>query len=280
MISSDELRHRFQKLKPVIREAGQHVRHMRKMGQAQVTFKADNSPVTTADIWANGFLKDNISRLFPHEVMVGEEDENKSYPAGSPLVWFLDPIDGTKSFTEGGKDYYVLIGLVSEGQPVLGMHYRPETDQLIYGWPGFGAALMQGDGATEPLKAGIPAWGADSRVFIKSYNAELRERVKSLGITRAKYLPGMVDMVGPLFGMSEGFISYRRTAFWDLAAPAAIMAAAGFRHPGVGFGAQAPLLFNDGSWNTPFYYSLPPNTPEPFIEALYDIAEEFAEAKP
>lgn len=252
---------------------------MRKMGQAHVTYKDDDSPVTSADIWANGFLREQIETLFPGEAIVGEEDETKNYPAGAPLVWYLDPIDGTSSFVNGGTDYYVLAGLTCEGQPVFGMHYRPKTDTMLFGWQGFGAAFMKGEQDAEKLSPKVPEWGANSRVFIKSYNAELREKVKNLGITRARFLPGMVDMVGPLFGLSEGFISYRRTAYWDLAAPAAIMSAAGFRHPGEVFNGSEPLLFNDGGWKTPFYYSLPPNTPDAFIESLLQIKKEFAETE-
>ncbi|WP_114984581.1 3'(2'),5'-bisphosphate nucleotidase CysQ family protein [Cyclonatronum proteinivorum] len=275
MISSDELQHRFTKLQPLIRKAGQHVTHMRKMNQATVTYKSDGSPVTRADEWANEFLKHEISTLFPEDVIIGEEDERKEYPAGSKLVWYLDPIDGTSSFVKGGSDYYVLAGLSCEGQPVLGLHYHPKTDRLIYGWTGHGAKSITGDTSPEPLEAKMPAWSQESRIFIKSYIAELREQVKGLGITRARYLPGMVDMVGPLFGKSEGFVSYRTTAYWDLVAPAAIMAAAGFQHSGTPPNGQAPLLFNDGKWTTTFYYCLPPNTPDTFIASLYEIRQTF-----
>ncbi|MCH8486622.1 MAG: hypothetical protein LAT75_07135 [Candidatus Cyclonatronum sp.] len=276
-ISSAELEQRFKALKTDIREAGLHVMHMRKMGQAEVRYKADESPVTTADIWANTFLREAIEKRFPAEPVVGEEDEVKSYPAGSGLVWYLDPIDGTNSFVKGGKDYYLLAGLVYEGQPVLGMHYRPETDTMLYGWKGFGAGLEKNQRNPERLYPKLTEWGPASRIFIKSYAEEIRERVKKLGVTRAKYLPGMVDMVGPLFGMSEGFVSYRRTAFWDLAAPAAIMASAGFRHSSEGFNGESPQLFNNGGWHTPFYYSLPPNTPDSFIQGLFDIDAAFSE---
>ncbi len=274
-MTSEDYEKRFTILKPVIRNAGKEVKRLRDEGLLTQRIKVDGSPVSSADEWANQFLRNAIEQHFPNEVVIGEEDENKSYPPGTDLVWYIDPIDGTKSYLEGKNDYYVLIGLTYKGIPVFGLHYRPETAELIYGWPGQRPASVNLSGRpSKPMKP-ISDWSFEPRIYLKSYDIALREAIKSYGVKRARYAPGMVDMVAPLFGMAEGFASYRKSAYWDLAAPAAIMNAAGFRHASQANDLHKTVLFNDGSWNTDFYYNLPPSSPDSFIEHLVKVRREF-----
>jgi 3'-phosphoadenosine 5'-phosphosulfate (PAPS) 3'-phosphatase len=76
----------------------------------------------------------------------------------------------------------------------------------------------------------------------------------------------MIDMLGSLYGVSNGYISYRPTAYWDLCAPAALLRASGYKLAGEA--GDNAVLFNDGTISTNFYYCLPPDTPEAFIKEL------------
>src|SRR5574339_402519 len=70
-------------------------------------YKADDSPVTVADRAAEEFIRGEIEKAYPTHAIVGEEfGEKKSVPvresATEPVYrWFIDPIDGTKSFLRG-----------------------------------------------------------------------------------------------------------------------------------------------------------------------------------
>jgi 3'-phosphoadenosine 5'-phosphosulfate (PAPS) 3'-phosphatase len=268
-----DLESRFLLLKPKIIEAGNKVKLMREKGEITVETKPDGSYVTNADIWANGFLTEAIKRDFPNEEIVGEESENKNYPANAPLVWFIDPIDGTTSFVEGSNDYYVLIGFCYEGIPVLGMHYQPETGNLIYGFTGKAPHLIHAKDPSKAIKFDQFSWGEKPRVFLKTHEKALREQTISFGIKRATYAKGIVDMISPLFGKSEGYVSYRPTHYWDLVAPAAIMRAGGFLTASENANDSTDFRFNDGMIKTNFYYSLPPDTPPDFITLIRSIHE-------
>lgn len=271
----EDYQKRFTILKPVIGVAGKEVKRLRENNLITHRIKSDGSPVTSADEWANSFIRAAIKKHFPDEVVIGEEDDDKTYPAGSDFVWYIDPIDGTKSYLEGGKDYYVLIGLTFRGQPAFGLHYRPESGELVYAWPGqFPSSVNLRDKKNRVIQS-PPKWTDNARVYMKSYNKELRETIKNYGVQRARYAPGMVDMIAPLYGLAEGYASYRKSAFWDLAAPAAIMSAAGFRHAGQNSDFHSPVTFNSGSWFTDFYYNLPPDSPDSFIQHLSKIRLEF-----
>ena len=65
-------------------------------GQFEVNLKADNSPVTRADIEAEQVIRKTISLRFPEHGFYGEETGRSDGDSG--YLWLVDPIDGTKSF--------------------------------------------------------------------------------------------------------------------------------------------------------------------------------------
>lgn len=67
----------------------------------------------------------------------------------SPLVWVLDPIDGTRAFIAGLPLWTNLIALSTEGRPTVGVIGQPYLDELFLGGPG-GARLLKA-GAETPL---------------------------------------------------------------------------------------------------------------------------------
>jgi len=80
-------------------------------------------PVTAADRAAEQAMRALIRRHFPAHGVVGEEFGPDRPDA--EYVWFLDPIDGTKSFISGLPAWGTLIALTHEGTPVLGMMHQP-----------------------------------------------------------------------------------------------------------------------------------------------------------
>ena len=118
--------------------------------------KSDKSPVTVADFAVQAYISHILSRAFPMDPVVGEEDaemllepenlkmknqvvsfiqevdssisENQAikaldrcnYPGGSGRFWTLDPIDGTKGFLRK-QQYAIALALIENGEVVLGV---------------------------------------------------------------------------------------------------------------------------------------------------------------
>lgn len=101
-------------------------------------FKADDSPVTVADRASEQLIRQRIEARFPGHAIVGEEFGIQE-AEGATFRWFIDPIDGTKSFVRGVPLYAVLLGLEIEGQPVVGAAYFPALDEMLSGATGLGA---------------------------------------------------------------------------------------------------------------------------------------------
>ena len=91
-----------------------------------VVSKADNSPVTAADIAAHTGIMDGLRTLTPDIPVLSEED-----PPGWEVrqhwqrYWLVDPLDGTKEFIKRNGEFTVNIALIDHGKPILGVVYAP-----------------------------------------------------------------------------------------------------------------------------------------------------------
>jgi histidinol-phosphatase len=99
--------------------------------------KADDTPVTVADRLSEELIRGRIEKRFPEHAIVGEEFGAKE-TEGASHRWFIDPIDGTKSFIHGVPLYAVLIGLEIEGQVKVGAAYFPALDEMLSAASGLG----------------------------------------------------------------------------------------------------------------------------------------------
>ncbi len=101
--------------------------------------KADNSPVTIADREAEQKLRRLIQTRWPGHALIGEEYGHAAGEAGdTPYTWIIDPIDGTKSFVSGVPLYAVLLALVKDNEPLLGVMHFPGLNETVYAARGRG----------------------------------------------------------------------------------------------------------------------------------------------
>jgi len=103
--------------------------------------KAESSfnPVTIADKLVEKKIREMIETLYPNDSIVGEEYGEKS--GSTDFTWIIDPIDGTKAFISGIPTWGILLSLVRNGKPIMGVIYQPFTRELF--WGGFGKAFKK-----------------------------------------------------------------------------------------------------------------------------------------
>ena len=250
----------YQELKSYLIVAGENIKNLRKGPSFNITTKPDTTLVTNADYWANEYLCSKLESMFPNDVVIGEENEDKSYPADAECVWFIDPIDGTKQYVTGSGRYFILIGLAIKGEPALGISYTPLSGEFICGGTGI-VPFLEKDGSRTNLHP--PEWPEKGQKLItrhlgSAFENELKEE---FGVTKQGYIPEYIQLLAPLFERSHGLIRKRKTYFWDLCAPAAIMKAAGYDfvmldHQGFDVEFSGGNIFSSG------YFSLPKSAPE------------------
>lgn len=97
----------------------------------QTITKPDGSPVTAADLECNALLCEACKRLDADIPVLSEEGSAVSPPAQGP-IFIIDPIDGTKEFIAGRKDFTINIALIEEGVPTAAIIYAPAHYRLFY----------------------------------------------------------------------------------------------------------------------------------------------------
>ncbi len=129
----------------VIRQAAEIeiLPRFRDLNNTQIWEKAPGSIVTEADVAAEKFLHRELTKLLPG-TLVGEEstaaDPSILEALGrDPVVWIIDPVDGTKNFSKGKPRFAVIVALVLNGQTEMGWIYDPITDRMIHAVKGQGA---------------------------------------------------------------------------------------------------------------------------------------------
>lgn len=96
--------------------------------------KKDGSLVTNADKGASHIIRDALNKITPHIPVVCEERENPSPTTLNGCFWCVDPLDGTHQFIRGEEEFTVNIGLIFEGNPVMGVIYHPPSERVYIGY--------------------------------------------------------------------------------------------------------------------------------------------------
>lgn len=120
------------------RKAGEHtLKYFRK--RVDVEWKGDDSPVTRADREAEELLRRLIMEAYPDHGIIGEEFG--VYQPDAHVQWILDPVDGTLSFIHGIPLYTTLVGILVDGDPIIGLVYAPAMDEMVDAAVGMGTRL-------------------------------------------------------------------------------------------------------------------------------------------
>lgn len=93
--------------------------------------KADQSPVTIADLEAERAMRALIQQQYPEHGIMGEE--LGAIRPDARWQWVIDPIDGTRSFVAGGLDFGTCVALLEDGVPILGMIHHPILNECVLG---------------------------------------------------------------------------------------------------------------------------------------------------
>lgn len=103
-----------------------------RSAHSQVNYKEDGSPVTHADKAAEELILNDLARLAPGIAVVAEESVaiiGDTFDPDAPF-FLVDPLDGTRDFVRGGKDFTVNIGLIRGREPVFGLIYAPASERI------------------------------------------------------------------------------------------------------------------------------------------------------
>lgn len=212
------------------RIAGTEVMRLRR-GEIEVEMKPGDEPVTVADRRASEMIVAGLAASFPTDPIISEELPPPPGAFGSPRMWLVDPIDGTKDYIRNEDGYSVMIGLCIDRVPIVGVVHQPTIDRTFYATPA--GAFVEIGGVREPLAVSSVAVASEARlVASKSHRSADIDRVKTeLGIANEMNVGSVgVKLCLIALGVRDLYVNpSAKTKAWDTCAPEAILHRAGGR---------------------------------------------------
>jgi 3'(2'), 5'-bisphosphate nucleotidase len=196
---------------------------------------------------SHDYLMDALARERPDDAVLSEEGADNPIRLRSERVWIVDPLDGTREFSElGRKDWAVHVALWQSGELVAGAVALPAQ----------GVTLATPDPAKPPEPTDKP------RIIVS------RTRPPAIALQVRDHLNGTLVEMGSagakvaavVQGLADVYVHAGGQYEWDSAAPVAVARAAGLHTSRI-----------DGS---PLEY----NRPDPLLPDLVVCRPEFADA--
>lgn len=194
-----------------------------------ISTKSDLSPVTQADQASENLILEGLRKAVPSIPIIAEEEASKGIHTqiGSEF-WLIDPLDGTKGFIRGSKNFTINIGLIRNQQPVMGVVALPAHQEIFCGIVGQGAWRIDKDGQTPIHVSALPKNGF--RIITSHHHVNDRKLSKALAGFPSCSINAMgsaAKIVRIAEGKADLHFRFNSIMEWDTAAPQAILEAAG-----------------------------------------------------
>lgn len=178
---------------------------------------------------AHDMLVELLARERPDDAVLSEEGHDNLARLDARRVWIIDPLDGTREFSEPGRtDWAVHVALSIDGTAVAGAVSLPARGITL---------------TTDPAPAPVPLWDGPPRLVVSRsrppYQANLicqalDGELVPLGSAGAKAM-------AVVLGDAEIYAHAGGQYEWDNAAPAAVALAAGLHASRLD---GSPLVYN------------------------------------
>jgi myo-inositol-1(or 4)-monophosphatase len=195
-----------------------------------ITIKGPADFVTMVDTEVQKYLRNRLLELYPDIQFMGEEGEKNSIDFHGS-VWILDPIDGTTNLIYSYPAYAVSLGMVENGESVLGVVFLPSSGEIFYAQKGKGAYLNgKRIRVSDTALLSDSLMGIGTSPYDKEKLADINFKlihnlfIKCNDIRRSG--SAAFDLCCVACGRIDGFIE-RNLKPWDYAAGCAILKEAG-----------------------------------------------------
>jgi len=225
-------------------EAGDLIEEIYQASErVKVENKSDGTPVTVADKQADALICKALRNLTPDTPLLTEESV-AAVPFVTrqawPTFWCVDPLDGTKEFIERTGEFSVNIGLVENGQVLLGVVYVPMTRVLYCAAKGQGAYRWvvpenthskTWQACLDPLhkiKSRLKTTRVPTRVAVSRRHGNMARRFfDALGEVELVYMGSAIKSCLVAEGSVDIYPRFGPTSLWDTAAAQCVVEESG-----------------------------------------------------
>ncbi|MGX1201857.1 3'(2'),5'-bisphosphate nucleotidase CysQ [Marinobacter sp. MBR-105] len=209
-------------------EASEKVLHIYQ-SDFKVNYKEDHSPITAADIASHDMIVKGLRQISRDIPILSEEgaeipwEERKKWRR----FWLIDPIDGTKDFTQRTGEFTVNIAMIEDGEPVMGVVTAPALKEAFWGIRGEGAHMRDRTGRVHRIRVAEPKETLRVVASKNHLNEETRAFIDTLGAHETVQAGSSLKFCRIAEGHADMYPRMGPTSEWDTAAAHAVLVAAG-----------------------------------------------------
>jgi myo-inositol-1(or 4)-monophosphatase len=224
---SEATKARYALAREIARVAGHQALEMfRQRDRLVIESKGLQDMVSAADREIEILIRAKVEAKFAEDGFLGEEGGMDRSDAR--YLWVIDPIDGTACFVNGMHAWCLSIGVLCDGEPVIGVVYDPNSDELFHAVSGGGTFVN-----TVPVRAfagsslqdGVLGVGFSHRVPVSAFVPFL-ERTLAAGGMFIRNGSGALMMAYVAAGRLIGYYEPHINA-WDCLAGIVLVREAG-----------------------------------------------------
>ena len=208
----------------------------------QVEKKDDNSPITKADLESNKIIKESL--LQTKIPILSEEDADDKSRTDSDKVWIVDPLDGTQDFVNKTGEFTVMVGLVENHVPIMGLVYWPTEKKLYFAEKDLGAFCHNSERWTEISVRKIEGFEKSLALVSRHHLSDKEKKMlEQLEIKNTANIGSSLKVMEIASGRADIYLtSTNKMKQWDTAASHCIISEAG--------GKMTDISGNDLVYNT------------------------------
>lgn len=207
----------------IIRAANKAVLEVYNSDDFGVEIKDDNTPLTKADKAANQIITSGLNEISNWPVM----SEEGAHDIAGDTFWCVDPVDGTKEFVKRNGEFTINIGLIKNGQPVLGVVSIPAQDTIYYGAEAVGSYKQIGYQSAVKIEAKFNSEKPVVAISRSHNNSETEAFLADLGEHETVQTGSSIKFLLVAEGKATIFPCLSDRNLWDTAAADAVLRAAG-----------------------------------------------------
>jgi len=210
-------------------------------GNYETSTKRDNSPITEADMKSNEIIKKILSET-GHQIL-SEEDKDDKSRLSQDIIWIVDPLDGTSDFIDKTGEFTVMIALVKNNKPILGVIGWP-TEKTLFAAQFESGAFRYSQNKWEKISVTNVSELSKCRAVGSRHHLSDKEKmfIEKLGIKKFTSIGSSLKVGKISSGEAEAYITTtNKMKEWDSAASYCIIKEAG--------GKMTDMLGNDLSYN-------------------------------
>ena len=197
-------------------------------GDCPHKLKPDGSPASLADARSEAFILDALAQRWPGIPVVAEETCCEAPPA--ELFFLVDPLDGTRDFLAGEREYSVNICLVCGDRPIASAMAAPGLDRVwSAGTAAFEAPIRDGrPGEAHRIAVRRPrSRGFVALVSRRHGDSETDACLGSLPIAERRVTSSALKFGLIAAGEADLYVRCAPTMEWDTAAGDHVLTTAG-----------------------------------------------------